>query len=293
MRPSTVVSFPLEDIEDMIGVIVENPAGKQFKCRVHKETLVAGLSSRFFQFHKWPETDRAVAELVNPENPGETRRLQGRNTLADAGLRDGDVIRIFPEAVAGAVDQKDRIRALVADHNDMEALASWNDAIRFTANKTFAPTLYTIDFDVAGFVAPPRDGQAPAVGKSHKAEILLTAEYPGAAPNVRWLTKIFHPNIHPKTGDVCLGAIQERYRPSLGLARIVAMLSEMIRCRNYDMTSALNAEAAQWMADPDNWPRVEAIGGMPYQGPIKELLEQLDLGPIGEEEAGVIEFTPL
>src|SRR5208282_6910707 len=44
---------------------------------------------------------RPVVELVDPENPGDTRRLDGRLTVGESGLRSGVTLRIFPEAIAG------------------------------------------------------------------------------------------------------------------------------------------------------------------------------------------------
>src|SRR5262245_54938108 len=102
-----------------IKVFIEAPSGERFEAPVPPDTRLSGLAADFFEDRGWPLQDergrgqRAVVELVNPADPDDTKRLNGDLEAGKAGLRDGDVLRIFPEAMAGAVDQRDRHRALV------------------------------------------------------------------------------------------------------------------------------------------------------------------------------------
>ena len=135
------------------------------------------------------------------------------------------------------------------------------------------------------------DGHTPVISKKHQVEILLPADYPRVAPRVKWLTPIFHPNIHPKSGDVCLGVIMERYMPGLGLARLTVMLAEMAGYRNFNPYDSFNKEAAEWARDPKNFPYIEEIGGAPFQGPVREMFDKLEKIWGDSEKRPKLQFT--
>jgi len=269
---------------ETIRLYIESPDGERFECDVPAEAQLSTLAADFFEQQGWPTRDsrgrgqRAVVELLDPENPDRTKRLRGEQTVGDAGLWDGAILRVFPESIAGRVDERDRVRALVADHNDMIELADWNTHIKFEANLSYAPFKYEITLDYPSFRALSEDGHTPEISTVHRAEIILGADYPRRAPRVRWLTPIFHPNIRPSDGAVCLGVLMDRYLPGLGLARLVTMLAEMLQWRNFDMTSALNRAAAEWAADLEHWQYIHEIGGSPFQGPVHEWIEKMFKG---------------
>ncbi|HEX8772812.1 MAG TPA: ubiquitin-conjugating enzyme E2 [Pyrinomonadaceae bacterium] len=280
--------------KDFVQVFIEDTAGERFECELPADTELSRLAADFFEERGWPTQDghgrgqRAVVELVDPENPDRTKRLRGEQTVEDAGLSRGATLRIFPESIAGAVDERERVRALVADHQDMNELVKWNKHIRFEPNLTHAPTVYKITFDYPSFRALSEDGHTPLLSNEHRVEITLGAEYPRKAPFVRWTTPIFHPNIRTEDGAVCLGVLMDRYLPGLGLARLVTMLAEMVQYRNFDMTSPLNVRAAEWAAEARHWPHIQNIGGSPFQGPVHELLALFE-----NEERPRLSFRPL
>ncbi len=283
----------------VIRIFIEDTAGERFECEIPVDIRLNELAADFFEDREWPTTDnrgrgqRAVVELVDPQNPDRTRRLRGEQTIAEVQLQDGAIVRIFPESIAGVVDERERVRALVADQQDMNELIEWNPHIKFEANKDYAPTRYIVTFDYPSFRALSDDGHTPLITTEHRVEITLGADYPRSAPFVRWLTPIFHPNIDPETGAVCLGVIMDRYLPGLGLARIVNMLAEMVQYRNFDMSSALNTKAADWTLEPDHWEHIEKIGGSPLQGPVMELFKKLEEEWEGEGRRSRINFKPV
>ncbi len=264
-----------------VRLYIESPDGERFECEVPADTELSTLAADFFDSRSWPTRDgrgrgqRAVVELVDPENPDRTKRLRGEQSVEDAGLWDGAVLRVFPESIAGRVDERDRVRALVADHQEIIDLVEWNPHVKFEANLDHAPFKYTLTLDYRSFESLQEDGHTPRIVTGHRAEIVLGARYPRRAPRVQWLTRIFHPNIRTSDGAVCLGVLMERYQPGMGLARLVTMLAEMVQWRNFDMTSPLNKDAAEWAANPEHWPYIVDIGGSPFQGPVHELISQL------------------
>jgi ubiquitin-protein ligase len=262
-------------------VFIEDTAGQKFECDVPSNTPLSTVAADFFEDRGWNIRDghgrnqRAVVELVDPTNPSRTKRLRGDLTVEKAALRDGDTLRIFPESIAGTIEPRNRVRALVSDQQEILELVEWNTHVKFKANSDTAPWRYIVTFDYPSFAALSNDGHTPLVRKEHQVEIVLHADYPRHAPFVRWLTPIFHPNIRQSDGAVCLGVLMERYLPGMGLARLVTMLGEMLQYRNYDFIHPLNAEAATWASERANWHYIDEIDGSPFQGPVEDLLNQL------------------
>jgi hypothetical protein len=263
-------------------IFVEGTSGEQFEAEVPCDTPLKTLAAQFAESQGWPLHgadglgQRAVVELVNRENPDETKRLNGERTIDEAGVREGDTLRILTEAMAGTVDARDRLRALVSDHSEMQDLCERNLQITFTANRSHAPDRYEVTLRYPSFKELLPGEKEPRRTDIHRVEIVLGANYPREAPQLRWLTPIFHPNIQHPEGGVCIGELRERYLPGMGLARLVRMLTDMVQYRNFNPLHGINQTAVEWVRDPDNWPLIVAIGGYPLQGPLEQILQQLD-----------------
>ena len=266
----------------VIKVFVEAPSGERFEAEIPFGSKLSRVAADFFESQGWPTQDRqgrgqrAVVELVSPQSPDDTKRLNGDLDIENSGVRDGDVLRVFPESIAGVVDQSARLKALISDHNDMRTLCERNPKIKFTPNKHHAPDFYTVVFHYPSFVELRLGEREPRMADEHRCEITLGADYPRRAPLVRWRTPIFHPNIQQPEGAVCLGVLRERYLPGLGLARLVRMLAEMVEWRNFDASNPFNRKAAEWAVNIENWTCIHAMGGHALQGPIEQFFQELD-----------------
>jgi ubiquitin-protein ligase len=235
----------------LIRFFLEEPSGNTYRAEAMSDTLVGDLAADFFEERNWPTRDqagrpqRAVVELVDPDDPERTTRLRHDQTLEEGHVCDDSTVRIGPESIAGLYNTDDRLRALVLDYREVRALTETDPNITIETNSDYNPTNYTITFRYKGMRAGPP--LALEYAHEHRVAITLPSDYPLSAPLVQWKTPIYHPNIDPRYGVVCLGVLAERYTPGLGLAHIVQMLRDMIQYRNYGILEGiLNRDAGEW-----------------------------------------------
>eukprot|EP00560_Eucampia_antarctica_P004782 CAMPEP_0197842348 /NCGR_PEP_ID=MMETSP1437-20131217/46691_1 /TAXON_ID=49252 ORGANISM="Eucampia antarctica, Strain CCMP1452" /NCGR_SAMPLE_ID=MMETSP1437 /ASSEMBLY_ACC=CAM_ASM_001096 /LENGTH=199 /DNA_ID=CAMNT_0043452217 /DNA_START=116 /DNA_END=715 /DNA_ORIENTATION=- len=74
-------------------------------------------------------------------------------------------------------------------------------------------------------------------------------DYPLAPPSITFVTKVFHPNVHFRTGDVCLDILKKEWSPAWGLQAacraVLALLSDP------DADSPLNCDAGNMIRGGD------------------------------------------
>lgn len=275
-------------------IFIEDTAGDKFECDLEPNTTIGALAAEFFESMKWPELDgmgrgqRAVVELVpigGSSGGSKAIRLKADQTLADAQVHDTATLRIFPESIAGSMDVHLRNTRLVSDLREIDDLCEDNEDLDFEANDDYAPNEYIIYMYYESFIEKPTNGQRPKTSDEHKVEIKLPSEYPLAPPRVKWLTPIFHPNIHQQDRTVCLGQLQDRFVPSMGLARVVLMLAEIAQWRNFDIFGAFNQEAARWASQQENWKYIAEIGGTYFQIPRRTLIDPRNWGGAAPRES--------
>lgn len=75
------------------------------------------------------------------------------------------------------------------------------------------------------------------------------SDYPLAPPSITFVTKVFHPNVHFRTGDVCLDILKKEWSPAWGVQAacraILALLSDP------DADSPLNCDAGNMVRGGD------------------------------------------
>lgn len=79
--------------------------------------------------------------------------------------------------------------------------------------------------------------------------IKCNSDYPLAAPSMTFVTKVFHPNVHFKTGDICLDILKKEWSPAWGLQAacraVLALLCDP------DASSPLNCDAGNLIRGND------------------------------------------
>jgi len=110
---------------------------------------------------------------------------------------------------------------------------------------------------VPGITANPDEGNAryfhvtvdgpkesPYEGGIFKLELFLPEEYPMSAPKVRFMTKIYHPNID-KLGRICLDILKDKWSPALQIRTVLLSIQALLSAPNPDDPLA-NDVAEQW-----------------------------------------------
>lgn len=166
------------------------------------------------------------------------------------------------------------------DYNKLRELVSRSDFIRIMSSDGMPPERYVIEFTCRG-VEQVRANGTPILAESHQVSVYLHAEYPLKQPQLKWMTPIFHPNIHV-TGAVCIGA----WWPAKTLDELMLTLAEMVQYKNYDPKDPMNSKAAAWALRNQ---RMFPIDDRPLKG--RSLSDMIVLGD--SEEADDISINIL
>ncbi|CAO2586199.1 Ubiquitin-conjugating enzyme E2 N [Lemmus lemmus] len=103
---------------------------------------------------------------------------------------------------------------------------------------------------VSGIKAEPDESNARyfhvviAEGETFKLELFLPEEYPMAVPKVRFMTKIYHPNVD-KLGRICLDILKDKWSPALQIRTVLLSIQALLSAPNPDDPLA-NDVAEQW-----------------------------------------------
>eukprot|EP00850_Spirogloea_muscicola_P019003 SM000180S03528 [mRNA] locus=s180:206991:208671:- [translate_table: standard] len=107
--------------------------------------------------------------------------------------------------------------------------------------------------------------QSPYQGGVFRLELFLPEEYPMAAPKVRFLTKIYHPNID-KLGRICLDILKDKWSPALQIRTVLLSIQALLSAPNPDDPLADNI-AKHWkinepeaVATAREWTHLYATG---------------------------------
>lgn len=77
----------------------------------------------------------------------------------------------------------------------------------------------------------------------------ISNSYPLSPPEIKFKTKIFHPNIHPQTGEVCLDILKTQWSPVWTLLYVFQAI--LVLLSNPEPNSPLNCDAGNLLRKSD------------------------------------------
>jgi len=86
--------------------------------------------------------------------------------------------------------------------------------------------------------------QSPYEGGVFKLELFLPDDYPMTPPKIRFLTRIYHPNID-RLGRICLDVLKNNWSPALQIRTILLSIQALLGAPNPDDPLA-NDVAQRW-----------------------------------------------
>ncbi len=236
-----------------LNVTIVLPSGGARNAEVPDDVSVRDLLAEFASLLQLPTIGpdgRPMSYRLDSKALG--RELKEEETLAAAGVPDGDRLMLTADITAGVgVLDSPRMRRMKADHELMKELAARSDLISIKAISpipNLPPERYIVTFKCKSIIDVDRQGN-PKYGTNHQVEIYLHNQYPQRWPGMKWLTPIWHPNINHLNGSVCIDAAW--WTASRSLDRLVIMLGEMLQWKNFhdDPTKPpfpWDPEAARW-----------------------------------------------
>jgi len=115
------------------------------------------------------------------------------------------------------------------------------------------------------FRGPP---DTPYEGGMYEVDIRITPEYPFKPPEMRFITKIWHPNVSSQTGAICLDTLKEAWSPVLTLKSALISLQSLLS--SPEPKDPQDAEVAGMLISrPEEFAHVAREWAMRYAGAPK------------------------
>ncbi|KIV76960.1 hypothetical protein PV11_08804 [Exophiala sideris] len=153
-----------------------------------------------------------------------------------------------------------------------------------TASQIFAETIGDNITNLRGSFKGPSG--TPYEGGTYEVSITIPNEYPFKPPVMRFITKVWHPNISSQTGAICLDTLSTGWSPVLTIKSAMISLQSLLSSPEpKDPQDAVVAQ--QMIKNPKEFERAAKEWAVKYAGAPKTLIGESSGGSTAEsiEEA--------
>jgi len=140
-----------------------------------------------------------------------------------------------------------------------------------------------------GVIAGPPD--TPFEGGTYYLDINIPDSYPFNPPKVKFVTKIWHPNISSVTGAICLDILKDQWAAAMTLRTVLLSIQALLQAAEPDDPQDA-VVARQYKEDPEmykktakHWAQVYAGAPRTGDNEFDDKLQQLLTMGISEHEA--------
>lgn len=98
---------------------------------------------------------------------------------------------------------------------------------------------------VEALIDGPQD--TPYYGGRFRVKLTIGKDFPQSPPQGFFLTKIFHPNVSPQRGEICVSTLKKDWKSDLGLKHVLLTIKCLLIVPNPE--SALNEEAGKLLLE--------------------------------------------
>lgn len=90
------------------------------------------------------------------------------------------------------------------------------------AGVSFVPNPEENIAEIFADIEGPAD--TPFEGGVFRIKLIIGRDYPASPPKGFFITKIYHPNVAPDTGEICVNTLKKDWKEDVGLCRIMKVI---------------------------------------------------------------------
>ena len=123
----------------------------------------------------------------------------------------------------------------------MSNLRICNEIIKLNSDPPIGISIFVNEdiYNWDAIIIGPND--SPWEGGIFNLKINIPIDYPHKAPKIKFLNKMFHPNIY-KNGDICIDILQNKWSPVYDISTILVSIQSLLTDPN--INSPANVEAS-------------------------------------------------